>query len=203
MKKIDIIAVAEDGLAEAVVLRLLDEIESVRVHQTFVKGGVGNISKNIKTFCSASKIIPHVVLADLDRNRCVSGLFSAWRFEPADHPRLLLRIAVKEVEAWLLADVDGIARFLAISPRKIAARPETLADPKVVLVSLAKRSRLRHIKEGLAPSPGSGATVGPLYNAFLRRFCAEEWDVEAASLSAPSLAKARLRLQQFGASLKF
>lgn len=54
---------------------------------------------------------------------------------------MCFRIAVREVEAWLLADAEQAAGFLAVPLARIPAEPETLPDPKATLIALAGRSR--------------------------------------------------------------
>jgi len=98
-----------------------------------------------------------------------------------------LRVAVREVEAWLLADRTTLARFLQVSRDLVPRDPESLPDPKATLVSIARRSRSRPIREGLPPRPGSGRSVGPLYVAQLSRFVTEHWDVEASADISQSL----------------
>jgi len=39
------------------------------------------------------------------------------------HPNFLFRVAVREVEAWLLAHREGIARFLGISEHLVPLMP--------------------------------------------------------------------------------
>lgn len=80
-----------------------------------------------------------------------------------------LRIAGREVEAWLPADREGIAEFLAVGIAKVPREPERDADPKRTLVNLAR----------------------------LSAFVAEAWNPEHARGRAPSLERALRRLATF------
>jgi len=193
----EVMLIVEDEVAEAVMRRLIEQTKRMIVYQSIRKGGVGGIKANLDKFCNASKAIPHVVCVDLDRNECAPRLLSGWRFNSTHHPNLLLRVAVRETEAWLLADQAGIADFLRVPAAKIPPYPESLDDPKRALINLARRSRSRRLVEELVPANGSSASVGPSYNALLSKFVREKWDMQKASSQAPSLAKAVVRLNAF------
>lgn len=193
----EVILIVEDQLAEAVMRKLIEETKRVTVYQSITKGGVGAIKTNLSRFCNACKTIPHVICVDLDRSKCAPRLLSEWGFNSANHPNLLLRVAVRETEAWLLADQKGVAEFLRVPVVKVPAYPESLSDAKRTLINLARRSRSKRLMEELVPANGSSASVGPSYNALLSEFVREKWDMQQAGNQAPSLAKAIARLSTF------
>jgi hypothetical protein len=139
-----------------------------------------------------------VILVDLDRHTCPVHLFAEWGIA-AIPPRLLFRIAIREVEAWLLADRRGIARFLRIPEAKITTKPEELVDPKQELINLTRRCKAVRFRDEIVPAAGSSAKVGPFYNVHFSTFVAQSWDVDAAEENSPSLKRARDRLKQFAA----
>lgn len=100
---------------------------------------------------------------------------------------MILRLAVREVESWLLADREGAARFLAVPPREIPSNPDDLPDPKRFLISLARRSERRSVIEALVPAPGSTARVGKLYVSELSSYALRGCDVKAAREQSSSL----------------
>jgi len=102
---------------------------------------------------------------------------------------MCLRLAVRQVEAWLLADRDAIARHFHLR-RQVPDRPELEADPKVVLVNLCRTSRRRDVREGMVPREASGRAIGPEYVALVRDFAANGWDPLRARPNAPSLDRA-------------
>jgi hypothetical protein len=161
-----------------------------------VERGFGQLKVGIPKYRNASLDLPHVVLTDLDRYACPRELLTDWRATqlPAS---MLLRIAVREVEAWLLADRAGIANFLNIPRTKVPTDPETIADPKQTLVNLARKSRRRRLAEEIAPSAGSAAPIGPMYNSHLSWFASTGWNVASARISAPSLDRTMNRIEQF------
>jgi hypothetical protein len=98
-----------------------------------------------------------------------------------------LRVAVREVEAWLLADRVGIAGFLSVSRDRIPREADALRDPKASVISVASRSRSRTIREGIPPRSGSGRTIGALYVSELSRFVSDHWNVDDACQTSRSL----------------
>src|SRR5262249_51529700 len=113
------------------------------------------------------------------------------------HANLLFRVAVREVESWVLADRHGFAEFLGISSVLIPAEPDLEADPKQTLINLAKRSRRSAIKSSIVPRQGSTATQGPDYNDCLGDFVRNGWDSNAAKDRSPSLNRAWHRFMSF------
>ena len=145
---------------------------------------------------SSSYVLPHVVLTDLDRYPCPPALLNNWNVTDLP-PQLLFRIAIREVEAWLLADREGIAEFLHVAVNKIPHAPEAEDDPKRTLINLARRSRKSRLAQELVPAPGSSASIGPLYNARLTEFVHDKWNVDQAKLLADSLSRTLNRLSIF------
>lgn len=189
--------IVEDALSDAVMRRLLTHSSRpFDIHSSLLTHGVSGIKRRIPVFLNACSVIPHVVLTDLDTAGCAPELLADWRLTrlPAE---LLFRVAVREVEAWLLADAEGVAEFLQVPKVKIPVRPETLADPKQALINIARRSRSRRLAAEIVPPVGSRAQIGPLYNQRLGRFAGEAWSVDRAAQEAPSLARTLMALDRF------
>ena len=108
-------------------------------------------------------LVPHSVAYQPTRRKS-----SKWRASPGPagvHSELgaRYRVAVRAIEAWLLADAERLAKYLGI-PRTLVPRfPDQGDHPKRTLVNLARRSRKRAIREGMTPRQGSGVQVGPEY----------------------------------------
>jgi Domain of unknown function (DUF4276) len=113
------------------------------------------------------------------------------------HRNLIFRVAVREIEAWLLADRENIAQFLQISSAQIDRSPETLRDPKTALIQAVKKhSRSRNIRMDIVPI-GATSSIGPNYNGRLSEFAIQQWDVKLARANAPSLDRAMRSLENF------
>lgn len=107
----------------------------------------------------------------------------------------LCRMAVNELESWLLADAASLAEFLHISASIIPKDPDAVKLPKQTLVNLARRSKKMKIREGIVPEPGHGGAVAPAYLSTMTEFVRESWNISDAAQSSPSLSRCVLRLQ--------
>jgi hypothetical protein len=107
---------------------------------------------------------------------------------------MCFRVAVHEVEAWLLADRQQMARFLGVNPAKIPQTPDSLGDPKRTLVNLARDSPRRDLREDMVPRPNSGRWEGPAYASRLIEFVHRFWRPSAAESRSESLRRCRLAL---------
>lgn len=192
-----VVVAVEDELSEAVLRKLLNN--STRrfvVDRVFPARGFGQLKAKIGQFRNASKAVPHIVLTDLDRHPCALALLGDWG--AYDLPKeMLFRIAVRTVEAWLLADRESIAEFLGVAAAKIPRIPESERDPKQTLINLARHSRRKRLVDELVPAVGSRAPIGPLYNARMTEFVNNNWDLERAASCATSLARTVARIETF------
>lgn len=193
-----IAVIVEDELSGAVMRRVIAATGRNFVIDRMINArGNAQIRAGMQQkFRSSSYVLPHVVLTDLDRYPCPPALLDNWGATELP-PQLLFRIAVREVEAWLLADREGIAEFLHVAVSKVPHTPEAEDDPKRTLINLARRSQKRRLAQELVPAPGSSAPIGPLYNARLSEFVNNRWDVDQAKLRADSLSRTLSRLSVF------
>ncbi|MDX1982349.1 MAG: hypothetical protein SFV51_18895 [Bryobacteraceae bacterium] len=197
MNPIPINVAVEDELSEMALRRIVkDAGPHFHIGTCYGRGGFGYLRRTISGWNRAAKSVPFLVLTDLDRKPCPSALIEDWLPVPK-HPNLLFRIAVRTIEAWLLADKDNLAAYLRIARKWIPDAPESLPDPKGALIEAARRSSSRDVRRSLIPRPGSTAKQGPDYNGCLTRFVVHAWNIEAAQPNAPSLARAVARLRDF------
>jgi len=201
---IGVCVATEDSLSEAVVERLVQE-ENQRMQITIRMGKKGNsyLHKKFLSFNEMSRSIPVLLFTDLDRIECPMALIEDWRGKSVLEGMLLFRIAVRETETWLLADRDGFSEFSGVPAHRIPLQPESLNDPKEVLINLIRRySKKRAIKADILPERGSTAKVGLAYNQALCGFVQGLWSLERAAQSADSLNRARRRLHDLHLKLK-
>lgn len=184
----------EDDLSAGVIRKIVTVIRpDLTISRTRVLGGFGQIRANILALNNAAKVLPQLVLTDLDAGPCAGGLVGAWMGKRVRHPKLWFRVAVREVEAWLLADRTGIAGFLNVQINLVPHHPDTEVDPKRALIRLASKSPSRILRRALVPV--GSAVQGPDYNASMLDFVAAQWDPVEACHSSPSLESALLRLR--------
>ncbi len=177
----------EDDLSEAVLRKILSESgRPFAIGTCYIGRGFGYLRKMIRGFNNAAKGTPFLVLTDLDSIECPPELIGTWLLEPIN-PNLLFRVAVREVEAWLLADQAGFAKFLGIRRALIPQDVDEIDDPKTSLINLAKRSTRRDLRTDIVPPAGSTRLIGPNYNGRLVSYVQDRWDISAAKKSSPSL----------------
>jgi hypothetical protein len=187
--------VFEDQISEFVMIKLAEKTKKYFVVNSYSEGGFGYIKKNIEGFNEASKGCPFFVLTDLDNVDCAPFLIEDWLRKPA-HENLIFRIAVREVETWLLADVEGFSKYTGIAKVNFHDNPEEIADPKAELLKLIRRCRNRKIREDILPK-NEFASVGPNYNGRLGEFVLKHWSISRAMKRSDSLKKAMKHLSTF------
>jgi hypothetical protein len=165
------ISAAVEGIVDEAVARTLILFSGAIPGPVYGKQGKPFLQQRIRGYNTAAHHAPWVVLVDLDRDHdCAPPLFAAWL--PQVAPRLCFRVAMRAVEAWLLAD------------------PEALDNPKLTMVALARASRRRDIREDMVPREGSGRPVGPAYASRLIEFTSSSWRPQSAAQRANSLWRA-------------
>ena len=213
----------EDSLSEIVLRRLLrhrrrDLTIGVRYPLKSLAGGIANpanrrsqrglsgygqIKVQLPAFnAAAHEGQPFVVLTDLDvHTQCPGQLLPKWLPNVAPSPNLVFRVAVKEVEAWLVADRHNVATFLEVDLANLPTNAEALADPKMEIVRLARLSNSQAIYNDLVPSAGSTAQVGRGFERALRTFVEDHWNIDEAASCSRSLDKALRAIQNFNPQL--
>lgn len=197
IQEIPLVLIYEDELSEAVLRKLLMTSGRPFVIDNAIRAyGAVRIKSSLEKYKGACRAIPHIVLTDLDQQPCAPRLLAEWGAQnlPSE---LLFRVAVREVEAWLLADGPGLSTFLGVPVNRMPIRPDDLLDPKQELLSIARRGNRKRLIDELVPPHGSKVSIGPLYNQRLTYFVMERWDVAVACAASPSLAKAVRRIGQF------
>lgn len=187
-------AAVEGDVDEAVVRRLITHAGG-QPGSVYGRSGKPALRQKIGGYNHAARHTPWVVLVDLDNDAdCAPPTLDKWVPVPA--PNLCFRIAVREVEAWLMADARTLARYLSLGSGKIPAEPERLGRPKDAMVDLARRSRRMDIRKDMVPRERSGRRVGPAYTSRLIEYTREHWQPEVAARHAESLQRAITCLQK-------
>ncbi|MBA2779101.1 DUF4276 family protein [Billgrantia kenyensis] len=195
MGMISIYTAVEDRLSAAVLERLVEETDGkLGIGVAIPPKGSGDLKKKLPELIHLAPHIPVVLLTDLDRKECAPSLIGEWLGQQAKPDKLLFRVAVREVEAWLLADKHNFARFAHIPPSKLPESPEDLNDPKQTLLNLVARHSPSSLKQDIVADHGHGPRQGLAYNERLSQFVYSCWDPEEASMRADSLARTRLRI---------
>ena len=185
----------EDQITEFIMIKLSEYSKKFYVSHSFSEGGFGYLKKNIKGWNQAAKGCAFFVLTDLDNFPCAPTLIQEW-LPLKKHSNLIFRVAVKEIEAWILADIEGFSKFTGVPKANFKEDVEGIADPKVELLRIIRRSRKRYLKEDILPID-QFAKIGPNYNDRLCEFIIKDWDIERAIERSDSLKRTLKSLLQF------
>ncbi len=192
----------EDELSEAMGLRLLkDAGYDLQPSPLLRRNGFGYLRSKMDSWCEMAQRKPVVLLTDLDTATCPMALRTDWMGARNVPENLVLRIVVREIEAWVLADHEAL-RTLVGQRGSLPPNPDVLPDPKQYLLRLIARQARRSIREDLVAEKGAIASQGIGYNARLSEWVATVWNPERAALRSSSLQRARLRLGELIHRLK-
>ena len=197
MTPIPIYLAVEDDLSEIVLRRMLsDRPVEYAVGAVFKQSGFGYLKKQTPAFNNMAKACPVLLLTDLDKRPCAPELIAEWLKQPR-HPEFLLRVAVREVEAWLLACDLLLGEYLSLRQMRLFPDPEALDDPKLELLKLAESSAKRFTREALSRrDTGGNLRQGPAYNSTLATFVDQFWKPKQAASKCQSLKRAIKALEQ-------
>jgi len=198
-----VISSAVEGVVdEAVVKRLIVEAGG-EIGPIYGKRGKSLLKQRVNGYNNAARYHPWIVLVDLNREAdCPPPLKAVWLPNPG--PFMCFRIAVREIEAWLLADHERFASFFRVRLSDVPSEPELLDDPKEAVIELSRRSRSRDIRLDMVPRPGSGRKIGPAYVSRLIEFVSDPqrgWRPERAARSSDSLNRSLTRIRELVESL--
>ena len=152
-------------------------------------GGAARFKDNISRMNNvANNGFTVLMLADADQAACAPLQLASWTPRGV-HANLLLRLAVRESESWIMADRHAFAEFAQVSVAVVPRVPDELPDPKQSLLGLIRRCKRRDLRDEMLPARGSRSKVGLGYNVQLHRFVCEQWSAERALANSPSLAR--------------
>jgi hypothetical protein len=182
------VTLAVEGITDVPVIERILADTGVPSGPVYVANGKANLDRRLPGYNGAARFSRWIVLRDLNSDEpCAPGLVS--RLLPAPSRGMRLHIAVHAVEAWLLADVEGLNRFFKIPKALVPPDPERLEKPKTDLVNLSRYSRSRAVREAIVPAPGTTAAVGPGYTTMMAEFALLHWQPRIAAARSDSLAR--------------
>jgi hypothetical protein len=186
----------EGDLDEALLRRILDYV-GISLRAVYGRKRKQFLLQSVNGYNNAARFTPWVILIDLDRDcDCAPPFAQKWLARPSAY--MCFRVAVRTIEAWLLADRERLAQLLGVNVAWLPTDPDYLDDPKRELINLARRSRRRAVRDDLVPRQGSGRSVGPLYTTRMIEFLQDEtagWRLDQALRASDSLARCVIRLR--------
>lgn len=187
----------EDTLSQAVAERLLANYRKLHIVHKFGCRGNGYLISNLKKFFEFTKTQgAFLLITDLDRKVCAPSLIANWQ-DSVNIPlpnNFLFRVAVQEIESWLLADREAFSKFIGVS--KIPINPDVIDNPKEKLLEIAKNSSKKDIRDDLVKKEGAIASQGIGYNNRLIDFVKKSWCPKRASENSESLRRTCTRLEE-------
>ena len=191
-----VILAVEDKLSEAVSTKILEDL-GINISQRLGLKGKGYLQSKAPSLNQTAKGFPVFMLTDQDApSQCPPQLVQAWTKEERNS-KFFLRVAVMEVESWIMADRRGFADFLSIPLNRIPEDTDVITQPKEFLVSLARLSKKTRLRQEIVPLPGATSKVGPGYNSRLGEFVHSRWSVNRAASVSVSLQRTLVQLRAF------
>lgn len=195
------VTLAGEGYVDVLVLeRLADELALPHGTQ-YDCGGKPALRRRLPGFNAAAARSPWVVLADLDQEPCAAE--HVHELLPQPERFMVLRLAVRAMEAWLMADAEALAVWLRVTPARVPGAPDQLVHAKQALVDIARSSRSSALRQDIVPRAGSGRTVGPAYSSRIAEFVTDHWDPQRAAGSSDSLRRAMARIRALAAGGRY
>ncbi len=196
MRSLSVILAVEDPLSEIVARKILEALR-IGISHTLGLQGKGHLKRKAPNLNQTAKGFPVLMLTDQDSPaECPPQLIQSW-VQGQQSPMFLLRVAVMEIESWVLADRRGFTDFLRIPLHRIPEDTDAIQHPKEFLVSLARLSKKTRLRQALVPARGATSTVGPEYNSYLWEFVHTHWSIDQASSASMSLKRTLERLRSF------
>lgn len=183
-------SLAGEGALDLLVARKIVAFADHQVFAQYDKGGKNNLDRNLKGYMNASRVGPWLILRDLDQDACPLAVLDSIAADRVAFPNCLLRICIRSVESWLLADKAGFSLFFGVSSARIPPVPDALQDSKGALLDVVSHARNRNLRDGVLPRNGSGRRVGPEYNAVMAAYVEGAWSVQRARANSDSLHRA-------------
>ena len=185
--------VAEDRLTQAVLHKCVAEyLPHFQIIRSEIKGGRGNVQREIGAYAKLARSIPVLIGMDLDHDDCAPAVLTRWRVIDLLSDQFMVRFAVREIESWVLADRKRFARFVGGSSDDVSDAPDMLEDPKGSLLSLARFSADEELRRDLVPRnfDKQYPRIGPAYNPRMCDFVDKKWRPHVAIRRSESLARA-------------
>lgn len=186
--------IAEDTLCQAIGERLIGDVLGWTFAISPINcGGVSRLLSQLDRYQTLARLYPVLCIADTDR-RCAVELLEKHR-PPNLSARFLFRLAVPEIESWILADNKGFAEHFRVPESRLPRKPDELQDAKLTILRLIQKSKSKLYRDEMI-SAYDRNKLGTGYNLHLSSFVREKWAVEEAGKRSDSLARSVQRLQE-------
>ncbi len=107
-----------EGPTDRVIVQQVMRYVGLPVGKTFGEKGKDHLLDRIAGYNHAARISPWVAVVDLDQKPDCAPLLLT-KHLPSPSKGMRFRVAVRAIEAWLLADVERLAAFLHVRETQI------------------------------------------------------------------------------------
>jgi hypothetical protein len=203
----DLYIVGEDDVTKTIIQKLLFySSKNVKIISDLPARG-GKIKSLVEKFNNLSEFNPVILLTDLDTYDCAPTLLNNWFIKNPRKPNFIVRIAIDEAEAWLMADREGFADYFRVPIDKIpTSKAVSKFRPSPIEMNFPYKSSLYMMKEIIPFTSNStfktkliakdGISKGPEYNTSIIPFI-DAWNIQNASKNSSSLDRTVIRLKTF------
>lgn len=186
-----VVRLAVEGVTDVAVARRLVELAGFACEERARREGKNRLDRKIPELNRSGKAINWLVLRDLDHDEsCAPNLVRKVLKGQAMASRVSVRIAVRGVESWLLADHVGFSRHFSVRQTALPPHPDQLDNPKRELMRICGASRERDVRTSMMPRQAGGHRAGPGYANAIIGFASHHWEPERAARRSPSLNRA-------------
>lgn len=189
---------AVEGETDVPIAERMLRLIGVKPVRTVVAGGRSKLDAKIPGLNRSGAHLNWLIMRDLDHDQsCPPELIRRLLSGNSPSSRVSIRVPLRAVESWILADVDGFSQEFSVARNHVPARPDDLESPKRELVDLCRRSRRSEVKEAMVPRGDGGRVVGPEYANRIIAFVRGRWDPERAARRSPSVGRTIASLKTF------
>lgn len=180
---------------EIFVRRCFGEL-GISVGTVYGKKGVGYIIEKADGFSVRGQYSPILILADLADVGVACAVDARDKLVPTPQPMTLTRLAVREIESWLVASRQELAGYLGVSIARVPSDPDDLVDAKQAFINVARSSPRTRLRNMIVPQPGVSSVVGTGYVDAFAEFMSVHWSLDSAASNSPSFAKFARRCRE-------
>ena len=151
MRSNKVILAVEDTLSDAVSTKILEYFDLEIVQKigfkgnSFLKENARNLNRTARGFYNV------FLLTDLDSPKnCPPKLIQSWVGAPLNSG-FLFRVAVMEIESWIMADRESIAKFLSVPLNRIPHKRRNRKTQRVSRVRLPRGAERENVRHRTAP----------------------------------------------------
>lgn len=193
------IDIAVEGRSEVIFLRTFLGSLGVEIRAVYGQKGIDHFKRQAAGFAVRGRYSPILLLADFCDIGSTCVVEAVQTLVPDPPPLAHVRLAVRELESWILASRSQVAQYFGVSAALVPLIPDAVEDPKRCLVNLARRSPYRRRRAMFVPIQGHSGVVGKDYLDGLSELLDGHWDLDTARSNSPSLERFIQRFTaQFG-----